>query len=118
MREDPERQGTRKRALHLGVPGQSNWGELPNSFDLGQKSSHCPMLPALISALIPIPCRQQNGEAPTPPLQSFRTFQGGQPSRVMGPSVSPPPPLGVRQHELTFQWASSEDRGVVPVRIH
>lgn len=57
------------------------------------------MLPARISALIPIPCRQQNREAPTPPLQSFRTFQGGQPSQVMGPSVSLPPPLGVREHD-------------------
>ena len=28
MREDPERQRARKRAPHLGVPGQSNWGEL------------------------------------------------------------------------------------------
>lgn len=129
MREDPEKQRTGKGALHLGVLGQSNCGDshLPahhqhaacqHSFGLGQKSSHCPVLPALISASVPIPCLQQNGEAPTRPPRSFTTFQGGQPSWMMWLSVSCPPALRVRQRALTFQWASSEDWGVVPVRIH
>lgn len=88
MREDPEKQRTGKGAPHLGVLGQSNCGDshLPahhqhaacqHSFGLGQKSSHCPVLPALISASVPIPCLQQNGEAPTRPPRSFTTFQGG-----------------------------------------
>lgn len=80
MREDPEKQRTRKGAPHFGVLGQNNWGDpasTAHSFGLGQKSSHCPMLPALISeSLSPFP-EAAEGRGPHPTSAVLHNIPGG-----------------------------------------
>ena len=124
MREDPEEQRTRKGAPHLGVLDQSNCGD-----------SHLPArcLPALLwsraeiqplpraaspdLSLCPHPLPAAGWRGPHPTSAVIHNIPGG-PALLDDAAVSVTPSRPSSEHALTFQWASSEDRGVVPVRIH